>query len=743
MKKPILITAAITFFIFAGTVVLHQCKPKETGNPTSQTSGNEFVGDQACKSCHKQEYNEWLHSHHFMAMQPANDSTVEGNFANTTFTADGVTSRFFKKEGKFFINTQGEDGANHDYEVKYTFGFTPLQQYLVEFPGGKMQVPRLSWDLKQKKWFHQYAGQKISAHDWLHWTGNAQNWNTMCASCHSTNLRKNYNLDADSYATTYSVINVSCESCHGAGKLHIDFVNSSDYKKGKKIPGSFLELDKGSAQVAQINACAPCHARKSGISATPQQSAEIMDNYIPEIPSTEHYYGDGQANDEDYIYTSFLQSKMFNRGVKCSNCHNPHSGKVLFAGNQLCLQCHAKTYDDPSHSFHPAGITASECKSCHMPGKVYMGIDTRYDHIFRAPRPDLSVKYGTPNACTNCHSNKTNQWAADAVAKWYGPVRKYHFAEDLIPGSKIDGQSEGHLLKLLGDTAVPNIVRATALHYLGNISSPNSLQAIIKTLTDHDAQVRYRALRGLTDFPAEGWRLYVGPLLSDSVKAVRIAAADLYSTLPPNQIPGEYSQAFSSARIELQNYLFYQADFSVGNLMIADYYLRQQDYNNAEKFYIRGLKKDSLMNYARFNLSTAYNAMGKNEQALQVLEAAAKIDPKNDRAYYNMALIYNEMKDHASAAKFFAKAVELKTQNPRVYYNYGLLLNEDKHFREAELMLKKGIALDPSLPDLYYALAFVYLQTRDMPRAREAAIKLKQLDPNNPNYSELFKNLGI
>ena len=183
------------------------------------------------------QYNDWLQSDHFMAMQPPNDSTVKGDFNNVSFTADGVTSRFFKKEGKFFINTQGDDGSNHDYEVKYIFGFTPLQQYLVEFPGGRMQVPRVSWDTKQKKWFHQYAGQKISAHDWFHWTGNSQNWNTMCASCHSTNLQKNYNIDSDSYHTTYSVINVSCESCHGAGKLHIDYVNSDDYKTGKKIPG--------------------------------------------------------------------------------------------------------------------------------------------------------------------------------------------------------------------------------------------------------------------------------------------------------------------------------------------------------------------------------------------------------------------------------------------------------------------------------------------------------------------------
>src|SRR6187455_3383135 len=743
-KKPkILVVIAMTLFVFSGTFFLQRCKPKDGETPSLQNSNNEFVGDKSCKSCHANQYNDWLQSHHFMAMQPPNDSTVLGNFDNSSFAADGVTSKFFKSEGKFFINTQGDDGNNHDYEVKYIFGFTPLQQYLVEFPGGRMQVPRVSWDTKQKKWFHQYPGQRISSQDWFLWTANSQNWNTMCASCHSTNLQKNYNIDNDSYNTTYSVINVSCESCHGAGKLHIDYVNGEDYKKGKKIPGSYLHLEKNASQLAQINTCAPCHARKSDISASLIQSGEIMDNFIPEIPSAEHFHADGQVNDEDYIYTSFLRSKMFHRGVKCSNCHNPHSGKILFAANQLCLQCHEKKYDDPSHTFHPVGIEASQCKSCHMPGKVYMGIDLRHDHSFRVPRPDLSVKYSTPNACTNCHNDKTSQWATDAIVKWYGPVRKYHFADDLIPGSKIDEKSETHLVKLLGDTAVPNIVKATAAHYLGSIPTQNSFQALIKCLADNDAQIRYRALRSLSNFPAANWRENVGPLLSDKVRAVRIAAADLYSTLPEKEIPAQYSSTFSSARNELQNYLTYQADFSVGNVMIADYYLRLNDFSNAEKFYVRGLEKDSMMNYARLNLSTAYNAQAKNDKALDVLETAAKIDPTNDRIYYNMALLYNEMNNKAAAERSFAKAVQLRTQNPRVYYNYGLLLNEIKKFKEAETVLQKGISIDPSSAEMYYALCFVYIQSNNTIKAKEAAIKLKQLDPDNPNYQQLFKNFGI
>ena len=262
-------------------------------------------------------------------------------------------------------------------------------------------------------------------------------------------------------------------------------------------------------------------------------------------------------------------------------------------------------------------------------------------------------------------------------------------------------------------------------------------------LASKEAQIRYRALRSLASFPAESWMEAVGPLLSDKVRAVRIAAADLYITIPVNQIPANYAKSFSSAQIELEKSLRFQTDFSTGNVMLADYYLKLKDYPNAEKFYLRALKKDSNMNYALLNLSAAYNSQGKNKQALQALELALKNDATNERIYYNMALLYNEMNNIPAAEKSFAKAVELKSTNSRVYYNYGLLLNQNKKSKQAEAVLLKGIAINPSDSELYYALTFVYIQTNDRIKATQSAMKLKQLDPTNPNYQQLFDNFGI
>lgn len=740
-KKTIIAVLIISCF-FLGSLVMVRCSQSNPKKAVPEIAGI-YVGDQACISCHKTEHDQWQLSDHYKAMQPANDSTVLGDFNNTTYTADGVTSRFFKKDGKFFINTQGPDGKNHDYEIRYTFGYYPLQQYLVAFDGGRMQATRQSWNSKDKKWFHQYAGQKITTTDWLHWTGNGQNWNTMCAECHSTDLKKNYSTTTDTYNTTYSALTVSCEACHGPAKTHIDYINSSDYKNGDRIAGSYLRAPKNGTQLAQIQTCFPCHARKSTISADLKNSTELLDDYIPEIPTTEHFYADGQANDEDYTYTSFLQSKMYNRGVKCTNCHNPHTGKLLIAGNGVCLQCHDKKYDAPTHTFHALNTEGAQCKNCHMPGKFYMGNDWRNDHTFRVPRPDLSVTYGTPNACNNCHTGKSAQWAAAAVVKWFGPTRRYHFAEDLIPGSRLDAGSQAHLIRLISDTATPSIVQAATMQYLSGMPGNDNGAELVKALQNKNAHIRYRAVTGLTNFAPAVWRDAVQPLLTDKVRAVRIAAANLVLGANDGDLIEGLGTAYTNALAELNNDVLYQTDFASGNVMAADYYLKLKNYDEATSFYLKALKKDDQMNYARLNLSTVYNLKGNNQEALRVLLDAARIDPKNDRIYFNLALLYNELRQPENVVKNLQQAIALKTTNPRVYYNYGILLQQQQQYSSALQQYQKALQLAPADADINYALCVLFLQQNNPAAARPYAQTLRKYYPGDQRFLQLWQQLGM
>jgi predicted CXXCH cytochrome family protein len=740
--KSLLVVCGVAGWLVLNIYGCQQTDKTNKSEPAS-TVESKYIGSTQCKSCHQSEFDEWQQSHHYIAMQPANDRTVLGDFNNTIFIADGVTSRFYKKEGSFYINTQGSDGKNNDYKVLYTFGFFPLQQYLISFPGGRMQTTRLSWDSREKKWFNQRAGEKIYHKDWLHWTGNAQNWNTMCASCHSTNLQKNYEFETDTYHTTWSEVNVACESCHGPGGKHADFVKTDAYIKGERLNNSGLQYAKSDNASSQLNTCAPCHARKSDIVQKVLNNGELMDNIIPQNISNEYYYADGQIRDENYEFGSFSQSKMFHNNVRCSNCHNPHSGKLISQGNALCLNCHEPKYNSEAHHFHTLNTQSAECINCHMPQKTYMGNDHRRDHSFRIPRPDQSVLYGTPNTCTSCHSNKTNKWAADAVIKWYGPKRAYHFSDDLLPGSKLNATSEKHLSKLIRDTSQPEIARATAIYYLGNIHTEQSIKSLLYAFSDAKPMVRYQAIRSAQNFPYNLWIQEVMPLLQDKVRANRIAAADLFQRIPTNEIPTQTMPIFQSAKNELEAYVLYQRDFALGNVIAGDYFMKNTEYTKAITHYQRSLQKDSLLNYSRLNLSSALSATGRNDEALKVLKMAATIDNKNSRVYYNLALLNNEMGQQKDALHSFEMALKTGGNDPNLYYNYGLLLWQIGDVKKAEQELLKGWKQWPLVENLNYALATFYIQQNKTNKALFHAKTLWKIAPTNPNYSQIFSKVGI
>lgn len=725
----------LIYFIF---LLVNACRPtvKEVRAP-------EYTGSESCRSCHSQAYEQWRASDHYLAMQRATDSTVLGDFNNIVFKGDGVTTTFFKKDGTYYINTEGPDGLHHDYEVQYTFGHNPLQQYLIAFPGGRMQSARVSWDAREHKWFNQYAGQQIDHRDWLHWTGNSQNWNTMCASCHSTDLRKNYDFKSDSYQTTWKEINVSCESCHGPGSAHIAYIQSQEYADGKRIRNAGLNYGRDTLSVLQLNTCASCHARKSDISPDRTPEGHLMDDMIPQIISQDVYYADGQIKDEDYEYGSFAQSKMFHRNVRCSSCHNPHTGKTRLTGNQLCLSCHKPSYGTEAHHHHQMDTEGSLCINCHMATRTYMGVDHRRDHSFRIPRPDQSVTYGTPNACTRCHQDRSDPWAAKAVETWYGPERAYHFSDDLLPGSLLNKESEPHLIRLLADGTQPEIARATAAYYLGNIQTITSAEALIHASSDSCSLVRYHVVRALENFPVDIWRQKVYPVLTDSIRAVRIAAAGLYKPVGMDLLPQDQRESLSKADAEQYAFLQYQTDFAVGNVMMGDYKLQRGDYAGAIDYFQRGLRKDSLMNYARLHMATAYNASGQNAKAIEVLKEASVVDPFNDDIFFNLGLLEAEIGEGKEAITYFQKAEQLGSRDSRLYYNYGLMLFQQGDEGQAEQIWLKGYKASPESEELNYVLAFYFVKRNQNERAMPFGRKLYALNPGGAEYQDLFHALGF
>lgn len=350
-------------------------------------------------------------------MQKASGRTVLGEFNGAPFRYAGTTSTFFKRDGKFYVRTDGPDGKLADFEIKYTFGLDPLQQYLIELPGGRIQALSIAWDVPRRRWFHLYPKERIDFRDELDWTRPAQNWNFMCAECHATDLTRNFDPSSRAYRTRWTRLGVGCQACHGPSSRHVEWARAGDKGAGAE-PSKGLPVNlKGADSTAEIEACARCHARRAPLGDGFRHEHRLMDDYLPALIDEGLYHADGQILDEVFEYGSFLQSRMHAAGLRCSDCHEPHGLKLRAPGNAVCTTCHtagppaalphvntrelkAMEYDAPNHHFHKPGGPGSRCVDCHAPARTYVVVNPRRDHSFRIPRPDLSVKLGTPNACT-------------------------------------------------------------------------------------------------------------------------------------------------------------------------------------------------------------------------------------------------------------------------------------------------------------------------------------------------------
>ncbi|APY11975.1 hypothetical protein BWZ22_12370 [Seonamhaeicola sp. S2-3] len=698
-----------------------------------------FLGDKACAECHADEVKDWTGSHHDKAMQIATDSTILANFDNITFTSQGVKSRFFKKEGNYFVNTEGPDGKYYDYKIEYTFGITPLQQYIVKFPNGHYQCLRTAWDTEKNKWFDLYPDFKVVHSEWLHWSRGGLNWNNMCADCHSTNVRKNYKQEDHSYNTKYALINVSCEACHGPGKTHVEQAK----KQGDKyVATDGMWMTSETQPKELVDQCARCHMRREQYSSYFNFEGTMMDHYFPQVLTNGLYYPDGQILDEVYVYGSFLQSKMYNNNVTCTNCHNPHSLKLKFEGNALCLQCHAKpTYDTPKHHFHEVNSEGAQCINCHMDGKIYMGNDYRRDHSFRIPRPDQSLKYGTPNACTRCHTDKDDTWAWEEFKKHYGEPDYTHFSDLLAPG--FIGEDDGYhkLLTLAKDTIYPEIARASAVSNMTKYYSNEVIDNMLQFLNDESPFVRGATIDALSEMANEDYAKYFIPLLKDPKRTVRVKAFFELASLDELQIPEEYKDAYKKVRKEFETHLNVTSDFSGGRAKRGRYYLKKGDLPNAIKAFESALEIDNLNNIVRTNLANLYYRNGQFKEAEEAFKTIISQEPEYGQTYYSYALLLGELNRTEEAITQMQFAIKYMPQNVRFYYNLSLLYDKVNNFKKAEETLVKGLKIAPQNGDLLYVLAYLYQKNGNVTKAKNIAQQLVQLYPNNQQYRAMFNQL--
>lgn len=725
-----------------------------------------YASSDSCRGCHEAEYSAWKGSHHDLAMQPADADTVLGDFDDVVFEHRGVTTRFFRRDAKYLVETQGADGAQHEYEVAYTFGIVPLQQYLIGFPDGRYQALTVAWDSRPEeqggqRWFHLYPHEDIPPNDELHWTAPAHNWNFACAECHSTRLRKHYDAMADSYRTTWSEIDVACEACHGPGARHVAAAQAAAQGDGNYPVDHGLAVnltgrgewrrEAGQPHVKRVSAargaqeielCGRCHARRAQLSEDYVHGRPLSDTHRVQLLSEGFYYPDGQILDEVYVYGSFRQSRMHAAGVTCSDCHEPHSLKLRAEGNALCAACHDATrYDSAEHHHHPEGSTGTQCVECHMPSRTYMVVDLRRDHSLRIPRPDLSVALGTPNACSQCHVGRSDQWAAGVLDRWYGKDRELgyqRYAQVLDTARKGGAGAAGDLVALALDGTAPGIARATALQAMAAYLEPSMLPAIQAGLTSADPLVRRAAVETLQNVDAAARLQLVRPLLRDPVRDVRLAAATALADVEPADVADPaFRVALEKAFDEYRASERLNADRAEHWVNLAGFQLRQGSVDEAEKAYAQARRRNPRLVSIYVNRADMYRALGREDEAERTLREGLKVLPGAAAIHHALGLLLVRTGRGEEAMQSLEQAYRLGPENSRLGYVYGIALENAGELDRAVAVWDAVVGRHPNDQSTLNVLAMTLYQAGELERALVHAEHLAALAPDDPTRQQI------
>ncbi len=770
----VLIAMALAAGITA--TLLHCDRPEPDAGSNEAPSGTEeragYRGRESCRECHEKEYNLFLGSDHDMAMDTATAETVLGNFNDVTFTHLGVTSRFYTSGGKYYVYTEGPDGEMDDFEISYVFAIRPLQQYLVAFPGGRYQCLPICWDTRPveeggQRWFHIYQKERIPPDDLLYWTRITQNWNYMCAECHSTNVRKNYSHRRKSYQTTWSEIDVSCEACHGPGSRHIEWAELVDQGSSPDIypdmglvirlkdtdnatwvfdPDSVTarrSVPRPSDELVQM--CSRCHSRRAVITEDYYHGGSLLNTHWPSLLEDELYFADGQILEEVYVYGSFLQSKMYMAGVVCKDCHEPHSGQVYVQGNALCYRCHmASEYGGREHHFHDPADEGASCFECHMHERTYMVVDPRRDHSIRIPRPDLSDRLGTPNACNQCHDDKSTGWATAYLREWYGQdlLDQEHYGEIIRAGRRRYPEAREGLIRLAGDREQPPMVRATAVSLLGNYPETSVTELLRQISTDSDPLLRYAVLTVAQYRETQLIRDIAVPRLRDSVLLVRLMAANALTAVPRQMIPAGSRERLSTVLEEYNASLMINADHPSAHLNFGNLYLNAGQLEKAEASYREAIEIEPALVAPYINLADLYRRMDRDGDGETVLRNALEQYPHLAPVQYALGLLKVRQGENDEALTHLEQAARLDPADPQYSYVYAIGLNSTGKPAEALKVLEESLQDHPYDRNILYSLATISMEQGMGDRALEYARKLAEYYPEDPDYMQLLNILS-
>jgi tetratricopeptide (TPR) repeat protein len=711
-----------------------QAPPEErtaTTGQTSQHAASPYAGSAACAECHATQQQAWHPSLHRLAMLPASGD------APLTAPVGGDGALAQRDDGTRIMRAQAL-GHPDDVRVEWALGHKHVEQFVGPLKAGRLQALPIAWDVVHGAWFDLFTGDPRTPEDWGHWTNRGMNANAQCLFCHTTGYDKGYQPTTDTYDTTWTEIGVGCEACHGPGREHVAAMRADPPR-----PYTW-KTDESDRMLA---ACGACHARR--VERAPWTPGDVfLDRYEPELLDTDAYYPDGQVKEELYELVSFQMSRMYAEGVRCWDCHEPHTLKTRREGNALCLGCHQPHYAEPEHTQHARESTGSRCVSCHMQVTVYMQHDPRHDHSFQRPDPQMTLELGVPNACNACHTDKDAAWAAEHVNAWFPNgderAKRRAVATAIAQGRAGDPAAVPALLALVRSGGRDGVRRGSAARLLSHFPTSSGVTpALLEALRDEQPLVRAGAAWALGQRPmlTPDVRSGLEGALTDPIRIVRLHAVLALRALDVPSLPAPVAEAWERAAAEWKVSQEMGFDTPEARYNMAIWYTARGQLADAERSYREALQLWPRSIQARHNLAMLFAQQGRLPEAEAEFKTLVAHDPV-PQSLFALGLLYGQLGRWKDAADALGRCLAEDPTYPRARYNRALALARAGETKEALDELERA-AEDPAMrPEAVMALVDIARQVNDKPRLERWIAEAARLDPNvmeNPELAPLLE----
>jgi len=605
-----------------------------------------YVGAKACLGCHSEIHARWDASRHSKMVRPATPEGVRGDFSVKEVTLRGETYRFEAKEGKYFITESRLLGKKTRHRILYTLGNRRIQHYLTGLDDGRIVVLPPSWDVTRKEWFHnmEIVGPEPDG-------GIAvQVWNLNCFGCHVSQEERNFDVETRTYDTDWVDFGTTCERCHGPGSDHVAL-----YTNPQAPPqDSSIVVQTRLDHATNTMVCAQCHSLRDTIDPGFAAGSNYYDHFLPKLEyglPRDHdpaWYPDGSTRRFSADALGLWLSRCFlEGGVTCVDCHiDPHdteiekNAAIRAESSAICTRCHKAVEKDVQlHTRHEAASAGSSCVECHMPRNVRSIKAKIRDHGISVPAPENTERHGIPNACNNCHEDRTPAWAAETIDRWYPTARARR--QKLLDRAEVftrarakapnDKEIVEKLVTLAANETEPPLIRANAVGYLGTFpADPRVPPALLRALGSNETIVRAIAapqFARLGPTRAASVKPCLAKALADERATVRMGAAFSLLSLGIQRLEGEDGLRFEAAKKIYVTRAETSPDHAPTQLQLGKFHLLNRDLTSAAAAFEASLKLDPDQKDAVYYQAIARLGEGRVKESRRLLEA---VDEKSD-----------------------------------------------------------------------------------------------------------------